>query len=92
MVYIFRITDIEMPKLEVLAEESDHAAELFIHALMEGLFVHPNCAFATLEWTEHRRKRHPTVDRWAKEGKSGIPWHLDSGTSWELVRYDPHVK
>jgi hypothetical protein len=72
----------------VLADDSDHAAQLFIYALMKGLRNQPQCDFAVLEATELRLKRFATLRQWAEEGLTGIAWRVDDGAAWELVHYD----
>jgi hypothetical protein len=81
------IAEIEMPGFELLTDDSDHAAQLFIDALMTGLRNLPQCDFAVLKASQHRLKRFDILRRWADKGLTWIAWRVD-GTAWELVNYD----
>lgn len=85
---LYRITDIDLPGFDVLAEDNDHAAQIFISALMTGLKNQPFCDFDVLEFTDRRLKRHDVLRRWAEEGRTGIPWWIADERQWELVPYD----
>ena len=84
---IFRIDRIIFDPFDIIAEDSDHAAQMFIYALMTGLQNQPAIDFSTAEWTKHRTKRYPTVSEWARAGSAGIVWRVDEDQAWELVHY-----
>lgn len=87
---IFRIDQIKFDPYTIIAEDGDHAAQIFIYALMQGLQNQPGLDFSVSEWMPYRISRFPTLQRWAEEGRVGIAWTVDEEASWELVHYDFH--
>ena len=73
MTKLYRITDIELPGFDLLADDNDHGAQRFIYALRTGLRPQPFCDFSVLEFTERRLQRHTKLGEWAAEGKTGCP-------------------
>mgnify|MGYP001408449580 CR=1 FL=1 len=87
---VFRIDQIKFDPLTVVAQDSDHAAQMFIYALMTGLRNQPTVDFSTSEWIPRRVRRFPVLEKWIEEGRAGIVWRVDEDPAWEIVSYDFH--
>ncbi|MEP6869375.1 MAG: hypothetical protein ABJA20_12735 [Novosphingobium sp.] len=85
---IYRISDITIQPIDVIAKDRDQAANLFLFSLRSGLGNWPDVDFAVAEWTQKRIRKHDEIRRWADEGKSGTVWSVDDGQGWEHVSRD----
>lgn len=84
--HLFRLENITFKPLLVIAEDYDHAAEIFRHSLFTGLHQEPDADFDVTKWKIKRRHQDTAPWSWVKEGRAGMLWNVDEGAGWELVQ------
>lgn len=85
---VFRVDEIKLGPVDIIAKDSDQAAGIFITALLDGLVRYPGADFAISAWTAKRLKRHKRLRKWTEEGRAGVVWPSRDGYDWEHVAYD----
>ncbi|WP_156843131.1 hypothetical protein [Novosphingobium aquimarinum] len=82
--HLFQLENITFKPLLVIAEDYDHAAQIFMYSLISGLGERPDADFDVTKWRikDHRRRDIPWA--WVDEGKAGMLWNVDDGTGWLL--------
>lgn len=83
---IFRIEEITLKPMIVLAHDMDDALNVFAHQLVTGLGHRPDADFSVVEWRPKPNGPARTVAEWASQGCRGIAWSMDDGCGWELVQ------
>ena len=87
--HLFQIENITMRPLSVIAEDFDHAAQIFIQSLISGLLHKPDVEFAVSKWLPKPPHGEELPWSFVKEGNAGMLWRVDDGRSWELVQSNP---
>jgi hypothetical protein len=82
---LFQIEKITFKPLLVIAEDCDHAAEIFRHGLVTGLHHLPDADFDVTRWRIKRQHQDVAPWSWVKEARAGMLWRLCEG-GWELVQ------
>lgn len=85
---IFRVDEIKLGPIDIIAEDRDHAARIFICALIDGLKRHPGADFSISEWTTKRLSRYDVLRDWPANSCAGAIWPLLEGDDWELIEYE----
>ena len=89
MHHLFRINEVVLGPIDIIAKDRDHAALILISALTAGLSVHPGADFSVSEWTARRLGRFDQLRRWAEENRAGIVWSSSlDGEQWEYSAVD----
>jgi hypothetical protein len=88
---VFRVDEIVLGPIDIIAEDRDHAARIFITALLGGLEHHPGANFAISHWTDKRLSRFDRLQRWVDEGRVGVIWPSKEGDDWEHITYELDV-
>ena len=82
---LFRIENVRFQPLLVIAEDYEHAGQIFMHELITGLHHRPDAEFDVTKWRIKPPYNSERPWSWVKEGKAGILWRLEEEPSWELV-------
>lgn len=85
LMHLFRLENITIKPLLVIAEDYDHAADIFRHSLVTGLHHRPDADFDVTKWRIKPRHRDKLPWAWVKEGNAGMLWNVDDGAGWELA-------
>ena len=83
--HLFQIEKITLKPLLVIAEDYDHAAEIFRYSLVRGLEAAPDADFDVTKWKIKGRHADKSPWSWVKEGNAGMVYNVDGG-SWLLAR------
>jgi len=82
--HIYQIENIEIEPLLVMADDFDHAADIFRYTLTNGLAHLPKVNFDVTRWKIMRAHRDTPPWSWIKEGRAGMLYRVDEG-GWEHV-------
>lgn len=86
--HLFQIEEIIFQPITVIAEDFDHAAQIFMHSLITGLHNRPDVEFEVSKWLPKPRYQHDFPWNWVREGQAGILWRVDDDAAWELAGTD----
>ena len=81
---IYRIEEITLKPMIVLAQSMDDAVNIFAYELVMGLGHRPDSDFSVVEWRPKPSGPARPVAEWANQGCRGIVWSVDDGCGWEL--------
>lgn len=81
---IFRIEEITLKPLIVLAHDMDDAVNIFAYELVMGLGHRPDADFSVVEWRPKPTGPAKPLAKWAEQGCRGMVWSVDDGCAWEL--------
>ena len=81
---LFRIENIKIAPLLVMARTHDDAANILGHALVMGMANRPDADFDVVPWSIEATARPDALAVWLGENKRGIVWTID-GDGLELV-------
>ena len=84
--HLFQIEKITLKPLLVIAEDYEHAKEIFRHALVTGLHHLPDANFDVTKWRIKRRHRDIAPWSWVSGEHAGMLYDVNHGEGWELVR------
>jgi hypothetical protein len=89
--YLVQLENITFKPLLVIAEDFDHAAQIFMCSLINGLGERPDADFDVTKWRIKDHRRNDIPWSWVDEGSAGMLWNVDEGTGWllnqtELIR------
>lgn len=84
--HIYRIEEITLKPMIVLAHSMDDAVNIFAHAMVTGLHNRPDADFSVVEWRPKVNGPARPVVEWAEQGCRGMVWSVDDGCAWEVVQ------
>jgi hypothetical protein len=85
---VFRVDEIRLGPIDIIATDRDHAAKIFITALLDGLERHPGANFSISDWTDERLARFKRLERWVEQCRVGVIWPSKEGDDWEHIAYE----
>lgn len=83
---IYRIEEITLKSMIVLAHDMDDAVNIFAHALVTGLHHRPDADFSMVEWRPKPNGPARPITEWAEQHCRGMVWSVDDGGGWELMQ------
>ncbi len=83
---IYRIEEITLKPMTVLAHSMDDAVNIFAHELVRGLGRRPDADFSVVEWMPKPNGPARVIKEWAEQGFRGLIWSLDDGYGWEILQ------
>ena len=82
---LFRIENISLKPLLVLAHNPEDAVNIFAHSLVMGMGNRPDADFDVVDWDPAHVERPNPLIEWVEKCHRGIAWLVDDGAGWELV-------
>ena len=83
--HLYQIENITFKPLMVIAEDYEHASQIFMHSVVTGFYHKPDADFDITKWRIKPRHRDKEPWSWIKEGNAGMLYRIEDGQSWELV-------
>lgn len=81
---LYRIENIKISPLLVLAHSYDDAANILAYSFKNGMQNRPDADFDVVAWDADRTVNAEPLQEWARDEKRGLVWCVDGG-AWELV-------
>jgi hypothetical protein len=81
---IYRIEEITLKPMIVLAHDMEDAVNIFAYELVMGLGHRPDADFSVVQWRPKASGPARPVLEWAEQGHRGTVWSVDDGAGWEL--------
>jgi hypothetical protein len=81
---IFRIEEITLKPMIVLAHNMDDAVNVFAYQLVMGLGQRPDADFSVVEWRPKPSGPASGIAEWAAQGFRGMAWSVEDGQGWEF--------
>ena len=83
---LFRIENIKIAPLLVMARTHDDAANILANAFVMGMANKPDADFDIVPWMPEATSWPEALKLWLDQDKRGIVWNIEYDNSLELVR------
>ena len=82
---LYRIENIKIAPLLVMARTHDDAANILAHAFIMGMANKPDADFDIVPWMLEATSFSVALKLWLDQDKRGIVWNIENDNSIELV-------
>ena len=82
---LFRIENIKIAPLLVMARTHDDAANILAHAFVMGMANKPDADFDIVPWMLEATSWPDALKQWLDQDRRGIVWSIEDDNSVELV-------
>ena len=82
---LYRIENIKIAPLLVMARTHDDAANILAHAFIMGMANKPDADFDIAPWMLEATSFSVALKLWLDQDKRGIVWNIENDNSIELV-------